>query len=126
TVEKFLLTADVMPNRRRLDMVGEVSSLALPFSIPGLGEFETSASDIVLEMDAGIDRDGIVEGRLSAKAGVFQLERLRTGGERWRDEALDLSIRFRYDPATMTIEVRQFSARGQELDIAADGTITAR
>lgn len=126
TVEKFLLTADVMPNRQRLDMVGEISGLSLPFAIPGLGEFETSASDIHLEVDAGIDRDGIVEGRLSAKAGVFQLERLRTGGERWRDEALDLSIRFRYDPATMTIEVRQFSARGQELDIAADGTITAR
>lgn len=124
SIEKFFLRALYFPSERRLAVEGDLSGLAIPFTIPGLDRFMARGRNLSVEIDVQAPTDGPILAGATARAAQSEVARQKLGGERWTDEQLEARLRVSFDPGTNLLVVDQASLLGEQVDVRVAGSAT--
>jgi hypothetical protein len=123
TVEQIRLDATFFPNDNRGVVQGQISGITIPFNIPPLGKFYATAHDLSVNGQVTPSGEGIILASLNVRAERWEIHQAIQGGEYWEDEGLDLRIQAAFDLQTHHLDLREFSLKGQQVDVVAGGEV---
>lgn len=123
TIEEFSFQGAYDPSDGRIWLDGLLGGALSEFAIPPLGIFEVSAGNLRVRIDAELTGDSpAASARVSAER--FEIGQQRPGGQRWKDEGLEIRAQVSFNREERKLTVAEFDISGANADIQSSAEIS--
>ncbi|MCC5876492.1 MAG: hypothetical protein JJU11_09775 [Candidatus Sumerlaeia bacterium] len=123
SIEDFNFQMVWLPSQGTFNGRAEISGMQGRVPFPALQGLDVAVNDLSLSGHVTTRGDRTFDIGINASAGAFELAESRVGGETWRDEGLDIRIKFMADLATPRVRLDSLRLMGDEIEVTANGEL---